>query len=186
MTGALRTLVVGVGSAHGDDQAGWLMANSVASCFKDDPTITVRLAKSPMDILDWLEGFSRIYVCDACFPTNPSHAVHQFLWNAGKLLTANQINVRFEDPTVAPMRSQSSHGLGLFDVFRLAELTMKLPLHVTIWAVEGRQFAPGDSISETTQGGVSIAANAICREIRISRQPPTATGEGPSLDLTAV
>lgn len=186
MTVTSRTLVIGVGSAHGDDQAGWLMANSVASFFEDDPTITVRLAKSPMDILDWLEGFNRMHICDACVPMNPSHSFHQFSWNAGKLQSADQINVQFEDQTGSPMRRQSSHGLGLSDVFRLAELTMKLPTHVTIWAVEGRQFSPWDSISETTRGGVSIAADAICREIRISRQPPTATGEGPNSDLTTV
>ena len=45
------TLVVGVGSHHGDDQAGWLVADLLAASASED--VAVRKAKTPAEILDW-------------------------------------------------------------------------------------------------------------------------------------
>ena len=48
------TLIVGVGSSHGDDQFGWLVAEQLAA--RAILRIVVRRRLSPADISDWLEA----------------------------------------------------------------------------------------------------------------------------------
>jgi len=62
--GKSTILVVGVGSSHGDDQVGWfvakeLMQRSMRNC-------QVRIAATPLEILNWLEDFTLVHVIDAC------------------------------------------------------------------------------------------------------------------------
>src|SRR5688572_26163325 len=47
------TLVVGIGSDHGDDRVGWLVADALQTRAPAD--VSVRHAKTPLDLLDWLD-----------------------------------------------------------------------------------------------------------------------------------
>ena len=97
-------LVAGLGSAHGDDQAGWLVAEQVLKKLsgtleaseEQDKTlmsessrhlfqhVIVRRAMIPLDVLDWLEGVSILHVCDAFEATQRHGELHRFIWDAGR------------------------------------------------------------------------------------------------------
>jgi len=60
-----RILVAGIGSDHGDDQVGWRVAQAVAAYCADPEALTARQARVPLDLLDWLQEFDIVHLCDA-------------------------------------------------------------------------------------------------------------------------
>ncbi len=85
-----KRLFVGIGSPHGDDQAGWLLADLLRGQFASAGGILVRQAVVPADILDWLNGVEHLHVCDACTTGSPAATLHRWEWNvaAGDAPTA--------------------------------------------------------------------------------------------------
>ena len=135
-----RILLVGIGSPHGDDQAGWLVVSEWQrrlACHPEDDlsprhrgleTLVCRLAKSPSDLLDWLEAVSHLIVCDCCESPTQLGEVRLWHWPADRFLRT---------------RSASSHQLGLSEVLDLATNLNRLPQRVEIWTIGGGRFAPG-------------------------------------------
>lgn len=121
-------LLVGIGSPHGDDQAGWLVAAEIKRRQADRPeTLTCRLAKSPSDLLDWLDDVTHLIVCDCCeSPAQPGE-LRLWHWPADGLVRT---------------RSSSSHQLGLTDVLDLATNIGRNPSRVEIWSIGGGRFSP--------------------------------------------
>lgn len=122
-----RTLFVGIGSPHGDDRIGWQVADALEHV--ELPNVELRQASTPSHVLDWLEGFDRLIVCDACLtesegrPTGPQ--VHRWEWPTPRLST---------------VRSAGSHAFGLPQVLELAQRLHTLPSEVVVFGVEGSRF----------------------------------------------
>lgn len=119
-----RTLVVGLGSSHGEDQAGWLVADQLARLAgRPDslPDCTVRRALIPLDLLDWLGGVERLVLCDACEAIDEPGRLHRWTW---------------PDPAIAGCRSLTSHDFDLSNVLQMAAVLGQLPREVTIWGIE--------------------------------------------------
>lgn len=114
------TLVVGIGSPHGDDQAGWIIADRLAVA-ADAARFQVRKAKSPSELLDWLDGVDRLIVCDACRGLGAAGQVRSWQWPDVSLS--------------APMWS-GTHDLSLPAALQLAERLGRLPDTVVVWSVE--------------------------------------------------
>ena len=127
-----RTLVVGIGSPYGDDQLGWVVANRVANKLRyNQHQVTARVAKSPVDVLSWLENVERLVVCDACHGQGLVGRVHQWTWPA---------------PEVERTAWSGTHDVPLPMVLSLAEQLGRLPKQVVLWAVEASDRS--DVISE--------------------------------------
>lgn len=113
-----RTLVIGIGSPHGDDQAGWLVAERIAR----DHHAAVRQALSPADVLDWLQDVDRLIICDACRGLGRVGEVRRWQWPLSDM----------------PLLDWSgTHDVSLPAALELADRLGLLPRHVVIWAVEG-------------------------------------------------
>lgn len=123
-----RTLFAGIGSQHGDDRIGWLVADALRERFPSD--LEVRQASTPSHLLDWLGGIDRLVVCDACLAptvadtTNRSR-LHRWEW---------------PELDATSLRSASSHAFGLPQVLQLAEKLGNLPTQVIVFGVEGSCF----------------------------------------------
>lgn len=151
----LRTLIVGIGSPHGDDQIGWRVADSLRSAVS--PEVEVREASTPSQLLDWLDGVDRLIVCDACqvrrrFPddlTDSTLSVHRWQW-----------------PTlqVSMLRSAGSHSFGLPQVLQLAERLGRLPQEVIVFGIEGRQFDAFASLSPDVEKLIDQLVSEIANE----------------------
>jgi hydrogenase maturation protease len=166
MTQSSKVLVAGLGSAHGDDQAGWLAAEKLAAQFRDDQDVIVRKAAIPLDVLDWLEGIEILHVCDACEATHGHSKLHRFTWVAGQLVHADNSIDSDRHATLRTLRSAGSHDFGLPDVLRLAAEIRQLPQQVVIWAIEGTGFQPEDTMTDETRSEVSRAVVEILKELR--------------------
>ncbi|MBC8351140.1 MAG: hydrogenase maturation protease [Planctomycetes bacterium] len=116
-----RILIVGIGSAHGDDRIGWLVADRLVAMVESE-NVEVRHAKSPIDLLDWLAGVERLVICDAC----------RGLGRVGEMR-------RWEWPTteLSAIGLSGTHGLSVPTVLKLADRLGRLPEVVVVWAIEG-------------------------------------------------
>ncbi|HVC94718.1 MAG TPA: hydrogenase maturation protease [Pirellulales bacterium] len=130
-TDSRRTLIVGLGSPHGDDQLGWRVTERLALELASSD-VDVRTARSAGDLLDWLDGLERLIVCDACENQGSPGTLHCWNWPAAELCLA---------------RASSSHDLGLASTLALADELGRLPGEVTIVAVEEKQHLTGAEMS---------------------------------------
>lgn len=111
-----QTLIVGIGSDFGDDQLGIFVAQQLAAQF---PAGNIRVLRSPLNLLDCLEGIERLHVVDACRGEGPAGDIVRFDWP-----TTDLEEVRF----------QGTHDFPIVAALHLAERLHRLPPHVTIWA----------------------------------------------------
>lgn len=132
--------IVGIGSPHGDDQIGWMVADNLAQRIASfgNRYITSRRARSPAQILDWLDGTRRLVVIDACVGLGTPGQVFHSRW-----------------PTIAfeRLRCGGSHDFSLWQTLSIAVQLNELPPLIDVWCVEGRQFESGQPLS----AGVSVA-----------------------------
>ncbi len=157
-----RTLVVGIGSPHGDDQVGWLVAERLQH---ELPAGTdLRRASAPGQLLDWLSDVDRLYVCDACdamggeLKQQSSTHTHRWEWPA---------------PVGMPVRSSGSHSFGLPQALGLAERLGTLPDSVVIYGIPGRRFEAFAELSPELCRLLPDIAVEIARDI-LSSLPPAA------------
>jgi hydrogenase maturation protease len=149
------TLFVGVGSPHGDDRAGWLVADALSemtetcgftrpirlldpggTAVERKPSLAVRKTGVPAELLDWLDGVARLIVCDAFCGAGPAGAIHRWLW---------------PDPRIAQCHSAGSHDFGLPAVLELAATLGRLPAAVVVWGIEAGRVRPGAEVSPEIQ-----------------------------------
>ena len=136
MTSQPGRLIVGIGSAHGEDQVGWLVAEEVRRLIFQvpaDPRVDVRIAKSPLVLLNWLNErgnnpFDCLLICDACRGPEGSGSIRRWIWPSDEL---------------QHFRFSGTHDFGLAATLMLADQLGRLPPVVAIWGlpIEGRQTA---------------------------------------------
>lgn len=139
-----QSLLVGIGSPHGDDRVGWEIARRVAERFGG--TLMVRCARTPAELLDWLEGIDTLDVCDAVSSDAAVGSVHCWQWPA---------------PQIDQARFRGSHDVSLRAVLALAEGLGRLPPQVRIWGLE---IKPGGSL-DALSGGVAAAVPTVVDRI---------------------
>lgn len=144
-----RTLIVGIGSSHGDDQAGWLVAERLAGKFDQDDVV-VRKAGSPVELLDWLDGTDRLIVCDACRGLGRAGEVQRWTWPDRELLDA---------------ALSGTHDLPLPAVIQLAERIGRLPSEVVLYAVEAATSSPLNVVSSEVLESIPKLTHNIKNEI---------------------
>ena len=150
MTTLAKTLLVGVGSPHGDDQIGWEVVKRIQGTHHKD--ITVHLARTPSDLLDWLECVERLVVCDACRGAGKVGSVHHWTWPTNQLET---------------LRWSGTHDVSLPAVLALAEQLGKLPTSVIVWAIEVGTAQPGDVLSVNARSLIATAAHCIGHDLSL-------------------
>jgi hydrogenase maturation protease len=140
-----RSLLVGIGSAHGDDRVGWLIAQRIDELASG--RIGVKYASTPADLLDWLEGIDTLDVCDALVGETNVGEVCRWDWPAREIQRAH---------------FSGSHDLSLASALALAEQLGRLPPKVRIWGVAiGRTRASG-SMSSAVTAALPEIVKRIC------------------------
>ena len=156
-----RILIVGIGSSHGDDQAGWLAVRQVANEL-DSGCVAVRQAASPDQLLAWIDGVEAMIVCDACRGSGEIGEVKRWTWPL---------------PARARAAWTSTHGLTLPAVLQLAEQLGQLPPRVVIWTVEAAAGGAMHTLSPQVETALPRLCGAILHEIEIyfARPEPSCT-----------
>jgi hydrogenase maturation protease len=178
-----KILLAGLGSPHGDDQAGWLVVDELSQAFSGEDHVVCRKASVPIDLLDWIEPFDAVHIVDCgiasfaeqsdglCFEVP---AVWQFLWDGSALVWEVE---RSDGQTVASsatvigsllksLDSRGSHDFALADVLALGSQLQRLPSHITVWAIVGEQFHHAGEPSTAMMRNVRMAASQILTSIR--------------------
>lgn len=140
------TLYVGIGSPHGDDQVGWLVMEELKKHVAKEQC---RQARTPAQLLDWLEDLDELVVCDGLQSTGPAAEVRFWEWPA---------------PDLAGVQFQGSHDLSLCAALELAEQLGRLPAKVRIWGVRIESARPTEGISTRVAESASLVARRILQE----------------------
>jgi hydrogenase maturation protease len=130
-------LLVGLGSPHGDDRAGWQAAAALAS----PPVggLCVRTAVAPIEILDWLDGQRRLVVCDAAVGTGRAGELARWTW---------------PDQRLAAVGFRGTHDLSLVTVLELAGRLGRLPPEVVVWTIEAQSVEPAAALSPAVESAL--------------------------------
>ncbi len=165
-----RTLLVGFGSPHGDDQVGWAVADSVVTHDRLRSHVDVRKAAVPLDLLDWLEGVRRLHVCDAYHDPSLPGAMRRWEWTA-ETETSKPADMFRE---FVRLRCGGSHGFGLIETLDLAASLERLPRQIVVWGTAGSNFASGAPISTAIRQALPDIVDTIVNELDHARNVPGA------------
>jgi len=138
--------VIGCGNAErGDDRAGLLVAERLRQ-------LGFRAEAHIGDSLSLFEKWSaadRVVVVDAVMTGAPPGTV--FAWDR-------------ELPHVPDGLSVSSHGFDIAKALELAQTLEKLPAHLRIYGIEGRQFELGSNLSPEVERAVEAVVQRIAAQ----------------------
>jgi len=156
--------VIGLGSHHGDDQAGWL----VISRLRKRSVCEARLAclQHPSEVLDVIEAGQDLVICDACVGNGEPGSIHRWTWESGQIVqlqnSESDKDLRHRnDDALALWRRSGSHDLSLFDVMELGYSLGIFPESIEIWTLEGEFWVPGTEPSIAIQSAAVSVADSI-------------------------
>jgi hydrogenase maturation protease len=147
----MTTLMLGLGSHHGDDQVGWRVAAQLAAL--RTPTCEVRRAVSPADLLISLgqATYERLIVCDGCRGAGQPGECFRWQWRS------EGWNARV---------ARTTHDLGLEEALAMAAQLGRLPPEVVVWSVELETAQPGcQQVSAAVATALPRAVESIRREL---------------------
>ena len=163
-----RCLVVGIGSPHGDDQAGWRVIDLLSGSVPEGCLLS--RAKVPHELLDGLAGVELMHVIDACAAANAEDGLKRFELVADHqgsddlaFVSADRGGGRLAADHA--LRSGTTHHIDLISVMRLAQTLRTLPPRVVLWTIPGYRFDPASELDADCQTQVHVCAGRIRREL---------------------
>jgi hydrogenase maturation protease len=145
MSRVIRRVVIGIGSAHGQDAIGWRIVECLGRLGIDD--VACEFARTPSEILDRCEGIDSLHLVDACIGPE-SGRLHQLQW---------------PDERIVSLRWTSTHGIDVPGALQLATELGMLPASVTIWVMECEGNLIEGAWSSAWTQRIETAANRIAR-----------------------
>ena len=170
-------IVIGLGSDHGDDRAGWLVVDQLQRRrFPNDKLVRLTHPAGLLDALNWdseVQG-QKVILCDACVGNGQQGAVHRLSWTKEGLtpLLSNTddpiADRQLVQKTCHPIyhRHSASHDVSIFDLMELGVNLGWSPASVLIWTMEGTEWNPGTDPSPSVVAAASHVADEIWKEIQ--------------------
>lgn len=153
-------LFVGLGSPHGDDQIGWLVADRLANTKNLSSRWSIRKAAIPLDLLDWLEGIQFLGICDALDPSSAKEGIQRGEWSRN-----SEPNPTAVLPLLNRMKTGNSHSFQLAEVLDLANTLNRLPSQLVVWAIPAIQCEPEQPLSDELQKQLPTYCDQILFEL---------------------
>jgi hydrogenase maturation protease len=123
------TVIIGLGSPFGDDQAGWRLVEILQR--RPDVPARLRKVREATQLIDEIDGCNKLIIVDACHGVCQMGAVTRLVW---------------PDSRIAKRHSHSTHGVGVCEALQLAERLGRLPAEVEIYGIEAGDCKPGREI----------------------------------------
>ncbi|MFV1964945.1 MAG: hydrogenase maturation protease [Pirellulaceae bacterium] len=140
--------VVGVGSPHGDDQAGWRLVELLEG--EELPDTDVVAVRGAVSIVDCLQDCRTAILIDACRSGASPGTITRMVW---------------PDPRVSLQHDRTTHGFGLAGALELARRLNRLPEHVVVYGVEIASCEPGAELSPAVEGVLPDLARQVLGEV---------------------
>ena len=148
-----RLKVIGVGNEwRGDDAVGLLVARRLKA--EQLPEVEVAECRGTVTAVReaWKDAAGAIVV-DAVVSGGRPGSIYRFDAYDGEV------------PVQLP-RSLSSHGLGVAEALALGQLFQELPPFLVIYGIEGRNFGPGQEVSQEVEAAIPEAVQRLRQEIQ--------------------
>ena len=144
--------IIGYGNVErGDDGVGIIAAERLRDLGFD----SVKCTGDGLELLEAWRGQRDVIIIDTVVTGAPAGTLHR--WDDCQSLPAS----------VTPT---STHGLGLAQAIDLAGTLDLLPARVSVWGVEGKNFAAGSALSPEVESAISELVELVAAEI--SRPSP--------------
>lgn len=147
----MKTRIIGLGSPHGDDQAGWEVIRLLKELIPDGDVELLELDRPGPALISYLDGCDRAILIDAC---NAG-------WQPGQW---QQLSLE-ELLQTAVLQGGSSHQLGLADSLQLALITGSELPELQIFAIQIAQTDLLKPISQTIEERCSGVAQELAHLI---------------------
>lgn len=172
-----QPFVFGLGSHHGDDQAGWLVVDLLQA--RGYPSNRLARLRHPADLLDWIDRADSVVICDACAGRDDVGAIRRMHWIHGCLIPYvdqidtltmdNYQSVKVHSLTQFHIRSRlvedeagiGSHDVQLTEILKLGEVLGRLPESIDLWTIQGIAWEPEAQMSEAVRSAAADVANAM-------------------------
>jgi len=162
MNGA-QTLIVGIGSPYGDDQAGWRVVEQLQQTFTAirNHEIEIRLARTPGDLLNRVNRDQQLIICDACQGNKPTGTIECWSWPTEGLTEVDWAG---------------THDLGLYTVLKLLDKLERLPTKVTLWGIYTRSANVDDALSPEVNTAINQLTQTLTDSIVITTSSTSEVG----------
>lgn len=142
-----RPFVIGLGSPHGDDQAGWLVVEALQQRGWSEQE--ARNISQPIDLIDLLPDPRPLLLCDAASDRESTGRCRSWNWPEQEL------------PTLKPA---GSHNIPLAGVLELARKLKVLKGSVELRTIDGSDWTSFTQAAAT----VAAAARQLAAEIDLA------------------
>lgn len=176
-------LIAGIGSPHGDDQAGWAVIDHLSSRLDSaQPNVTLRRIKVPHELIDHLDGVNDLHLVDAAStPPDEEPRLRRLRFQVGSVPEESNFVPALEafampipgalegeqgpdwGGVLPRTRSDSSHHIDLLSVLRLLVQLGRLPERVHLWAVPAFSFGASETISVRCETFVTECGDDILK-----------------------
>jgi hydrogenase maturation protease len=146
-----KTVVIGAGNEfRGDDGAGQLAATRL----RERLSGTVRVLSLPgqaTELMAAWEGCDRAFIIDAVCSGAKAGTVHR--------LDAAQ------RPLPRELFRFSTHGFGVMEAIELCRALGSLPSNVTIYGIEGANFAAGTEVTPPVAEAIDVVVDRVVQDV---------------------
>jgi hydrogenase maturation protease len=140
------TLVIGIGSPHGEDQIGWKVIQSLQDRVPLPCPVDVGTVSQPWNLLDYFQSQQLAVLVDACVTGS----------------TPGTVTVlETQDLTTNRFQRSSSHGSTVVEALELATILGIRPKHIKILAIEISAWSPDALVSAPVQQAIPLAVDRI-------------------------
>jgi hydrogenase maturation protease len=159
--------VIGIGSPHGDDRAGWEVIDGLSRVVPKN--FVLRKAAVPHDLLDWLDVDCPTHIIDASF--DRAAGVRRFKITQDAAGRLHLLAVDSTDPTdtesaLKSLRSSSTHQIDLLSTLELVAALHRLPRQLALWTVSISAVEKVGDVGLETQERIDECISAISKELR--------------------
>jgi Ni,Fe-hydrogenase maturation factor len=165
--------VVGIGSPHGDDRAGWAVIEALRGQLPS--RVSLHQAKVPLEVMDWLEGLVELHLVDSGQADVAWGQPQRFQLVAEDRSSPSSLHFVACGPqdATAPqplallpaLRSAGTHQLDLLTVLELAKCLDRLPPQVVLWVIPGFGWDRQAALSEECQAAISQCLGPLRQEL---------------------
>ncbi len=150
-----RTAILGIGSPHGDDRAGWIAIEALEvalpACERAAAGVTTHVLDHPATALLWhLRGVERAILIDAQRGGDPP----------GTIALVQPGSLRSDAPRA------STHGVGVAEILALGAILQILPPELTVIGIAVGDCAPDTEVSTPAARAAALVAGRLARWLR--------------------
>jgi hydrogenase maturation protease len=143
------SLIVGLGSPHGDDQLGWVAIDRIMPRLPAGNSALK--VNGGLDLLECLDARESAVIIDSAAPAGQPGTLRTFDWPS---------------PLLAECERLSTHGLGLVAALKLAEALDRLPRDVRIYTVEAHDTSPDAPLGTHVARQLDVLVAYVLTDLR--------------------